>query len=125
MVQSRANRHLSLAAIRFAPPARPTATAALPRKLPLGAVKTSSENDLSARPLVVLWRLTALAPVERDGRDYVELPLRDVERVQRGLVLMGEQGKDVHLRLPALHVALPVGLRVPRERRSAVEGDGP
>jgi hypothetical protein len=37
---------------------------------------------------------------------------------------MGEQGKDVHLRLPALHVALPVGLRVPRARRSAVEADG-
>jgi len=46
--------------------------------------------------------LTAGTPIEQNRENHVELPLRDILRVQGYLVLMGEQSKHVHLSMATL-----------------------
>jgi hypothetical protein len=50
--------------------------------------------------------LAAGALVEPDGRDYVKLPLRDIEKVQRFLILVRQQSEHVHLGMATLLLRL-------------------
>src|ERR1700730_1805370 len=60
--------------------------------------------------------LTAFTCVEDGGRDYEELPLRNVERIKGGLLHVGEQCKHVDFGL-ACHLATQnVRLCIPRPR---------
>ena len=67
--------------------------------------------------------LASFAGIENSRRHNVELPLIQVQRIQGGLVLVGQEGEHVDAGLSPWSLLVQTGLGVPGPGLGAEEGD--